>query len=435
MASTRVEEVFVANYAFGNGSTLGIGTNNVQTNTFINGIIPFLDTPLHNIVGLMNDDTKTLIVTAVDLSSSRYVRFFMTHRGRIVRYSDRIDRRKITRIDRSFWSFYHPVVYRLDFSGANTVQAGDRIVLGFQLKQEEDMSFTRQLIEHTFKGSGTNINQDIVDIVNKINAVAIKLTKNTVPFKAFTGTLSGGTIDFTEPNGANKTIFIIAGKRQLDKQNIRQLTVYDFDVLEISSYDASTNNTVYGTFTNLFPSYTKQRGTIGNHSATYNYNSAEPIIYNSDGEPINKGAGGYTFLEQSAGSLSPKRISNQNGFYENIISHLYQEDFGKVLGHQNRVWLPDEIEIPNIRKDILTLGGGSLDITNRYNAIHIEYYDDALDSTFSPQNVNFNKRFTLYYNATLEQAGNINVNSTNYPTLNWNAAADGLRNLTLNLRL
>jgi len=433
MASTRVEEVFVANYVMGNNNSLGIGSAvNVQTNTFINGISPFINTPLHNIVGLINDDTENLILNDATLSSSKYVRFFMTHKGRVVRYSDRIDRRKITRIDRSFWSFYHPVVYRLDLSGAGTVGAGDRIVLGFQLKQEEDMSFTRQLIEHTFNGAFTN--QDMVDIVNKINQVSIKLTKNTIPFKAFTGDATGGTINFASPDGANRYIYIIAGRRALDKQNIRQLTVYDFDVLEISSYDASTNTTVYGTLSNIFTGYTKQRGTIGNHAAAYNYISSEPIIYNSEGEPINKGNNTYTFLEeQNTTPTNHKRISNQNGFYENIISHLYQEDFGKVLGHQNRIWLPDEIEIPNIRKDILVVP--TISLTNRYNTIQIEYYADAVDSTFSPQNINFNKRFTLYYSGSLDESGNININGTDYPTTNWNQATNGLLALINNLIL
>jgi len=431
MASTRVEEVFVANYAFGNDNSLGIGNSvNVQTNTFINGISPFINTPLHNIVGLINDDTETLILNNTPtLSNSRYVRFFMTHKGRVVRYSDRIDRRKITRIDRSFWSHYYPVVYRLDLSGGATVGAGDRIVLGFQLKHEEDMSFTRQLIEHTFNGPATP--QDIVDIVNKINQVSIKLTKNTIPFKAFTGDLSGATINFATPNGTNQYIYIIAGKRDLDRQNISQLTIYDFDVLEISSYKASTNTTVYGTLSNIFTGYTKQRGTIGAHTTTNNYLLPEPVVYNSEGEPINKGTNTF-FLEQNATATQAKRISNKNGFYENIISHLYQEDFGKVLGHQNRIWLPDEIEIPNIRKDILVVPTVSL--TNRYNAIHIEYYDDAVDSTFSPQNVNFNKRFTLYYNASLDESGVITINGNPYPTTNW-LAGFGLLNIILNLRL
>jgi hypothetical protein len=204
-------------------------------------------------------------------------------------------------------------------------------------------------------------------------------------------------------------------------------------VLEISSYDASTNNMVYGTFSNIFSGYTKQRGTIGNHISPYGYIDQEPITYNSEGYPISKGAT-YTFLEENDTTpANPKRISNQNGFYENIISHLYQEDLGKVLGHQNRIWLPDEVEIPNIRKDILTTSG--LSITNRYNAVHVEYYDDAIDSTFSPQNVNFNKRFTLYYNDTLDETGNIVVNSNNYSTDNWNAGTDGLEAIIGDLKL
>lgn len=431
MAHTRVEEVFVANQVFGNNLSNLYGTGftngtNLQTQTAVSSLQALSNQPIHNVVGLINADSNSLILSNADLVNSRYVRFFQTHRNRRVRYSDLIDRKRITKITRGTWRHYHPIIYRLDFSNINSALAGDHIVMGFQLRHEEDFCYLRPFIEHTFTATGGN--QDILAIVNKINEVSVKLSKGFRPFKAFTGNATGSVIDFNAPDPNKRFIYIIAGKREVDRQNIRQLEIYDFDVLITSCYQASTKTTFNGTYEPIIPGFNRDKGTIG--LATYPYNSDKPIGYDEFGDPISKIAGS-TFNSVNTNTL-PKP-QDENGFYEDILSNLYQNDLGQVLGHQNRIWLPDQVELPNIIKTIVTTGAG-IDITNRYNSIHIEYETDAIDSTQQNQNLRKNKRFTLYVNASLFETGNL-LNNGNYPTSTWNNATNGFNALINNLML
>lgn len=428
MASLRVEEVFLANQVFGNNNTLGsgiTGTTNLQTQTAINGFSTLLNLPIHNVVGLMNDDTETCILTNALLTPARRVRFFQTHNGRVIRYSDLINRNKIKRIDFGTWRHYHPVVYRLDFTNISNALVGDQLTFMIKLSQEEDFDYHKMMVQHTFSGTGSG--NDVVEIVNKFNFVSTKLTKNFIPFKAFTGTATG-TIDFAGPNPANLFIYIIAGYRRTDRQNIRQLDIYDFYILDSVAYRASTNTTTYDDFNTVIPAFSIRRGTIG--LSTYTYNSGLPISYDVNGNPISQ-ITGSTF-NQDTSTTQPKP-SNSNGFYEDIITNYYQSDFGRVQGHLNRIFLPDEVEIPNILKTVLTVGAG-IDLTNRYNFVNIEYEEEVTVSTQQNQNSRKNKTFTLYYNASLNESGNI-LNNASYSTNNWIQATDGLRNLITNLML
>lgn len=429
MAHTRVEEVFVANHVVGNNNTLGVvfpPSLNLQTQSSLNAFQTLSNSIIHNVVGLMNADNNTLILNSANLASAENVRFWTTHKNRRVRYSDLINRRKITRITTNNWRLYQPIVYRLDFSGIASALAGDHLVLGFRLRHEEDFTYRTIFVEHTFRATGSGA--DVVEIVNKINEVSTRLSRKFRPFKAFTGNAIGNAIDFNAPNSGNLFIYIIAGKRELDRQNIVQLDIYDFDVLLTSSYKASTKITANGSFAQIIPTFTLQKGTVG--ISGYTYNSDYPITYDDYGDPISQIVGSAFNSVTVATTPKPQ---DSNGFYEDIITNIYQNDLGQVLGHNNRIWLPDQVELPNIIRTVQTVGAG-LDLTNRYNSIHIEYESEAIDSTQQNQNQRKNKRFTLYVNASLYGSGLI-FNVANYNTSNWTGTPDGLQTLINNLPL
>lgn len=402
MANHRIEEVFVANHAIGNDSGLSYGfsatepifnTNNI--NSFSNASASVIE----NVVGLVNADTNFLIFNNTSLNNAKKVRFIVSIKGREYRLSDVIDRKKIVSLNHSFWQFYHPVVYKIDLTSA-TVSSGDKIKLNIRLRQEEDMDYLLLQYQYTFT---SNFDQDKVNIVNGINELVSNVSRNHKPLKVFLGN------NATAPNilfngailsSAHNVLYFIAGKRGLDRQNIRQLEIYDFDIIQAESYRKSTD-TYSNDWIQLFPSSTKQKGTI---NGSYNYNSPEPIIYNNNGEAINKGATAYQFMPETSTLSTAKRPSEGNGFYEDIVSHIYQTDLGQVLGHTNRFFLPDNPYLPNILKNVT---GAFLELTNRYNSYHIEYIDHAIDNSQQNQASTKTKRFTLYYNASLLEAGNI----------------------------
>lgn len=427
MAHKRVEEVFVANHVIGNNNGLGTGLvsgSSLITQTNITALMGTVSTSIHNVVGLCNGDNYNVIANSGSLQTADRVRFFTPYRGRGIRYSDIIDRRKIRSISSSTWRHYRPIVYRLDFSGIASAQIGDTLSIGMALKQEEDFGLHLPTIyvQHTFRATGSG--QDVVDIVNKINFVSVELAKGYIPFKAFTGDATGSVIDFNSPNPANLYIYIIAGQRNIDRQNIVQLDIYDFNIYEMTCYKAATETTNYNTFLPIIPTFSLTRGTI-DYTGAVGFTTPHPVLY-TNGVPTSKGTPTQFYDDNTR---SPQ---NSNGFYNNVLTHLYMTDVGQILGHLNRIFLPDDIELPNINKTIIL---PALELTDRYNAVHIDYEEHAVDSGQQNQNQSKNKTFTLYYNASLDEpSGNILGNGS-YPSGNWSVGTNGLRNLINNLSL
>lgn len=415
MAQKRVEEVFIGERVI-SAAAAGVFTDNPTVFNAFSSFNP------DYYFGIVNENNELLTAYgAANFSGLNRFRIAAKSKTRNIEYSDWIDRRKITRVDRNLSLHYNPIVYCLYLNGINNAVAGDRIMLTIKLTDEREFCYENTFIQYTFTDIGNHT--DVVNIAKMINDTALKKYKGFVPYFAFTGanadnvgiTPFGVDIDANLPAPINNyvgndAIYIIAGNHLSDISNINQYDIYDLDIFMSASYSAVNNQTYENTWSTIIPGASVYKGAI-RYTAFSAYTT-----YNAMNYPTYVGTGPAVFNEQTVATTQNQKAHDSKNLKENIISHYYSTHLG-YRGHQNRVIYQDTPEVPYIVNDMFG-----------YASIHIYYEGETRNVGHSPEMSNKPKHVTLYLKL-VDLTPTFNTNSlvitsggviTNTGTLNSN---------------